>query len=33
MRAGDRAALARAIENDIQQGIDQIRQAQSEGGV
>ncbi|MCZ8335747.1 MAG: GntR family transcriptional regulator [Rhodobacteraceae bacterium] len=33
MRAGDRAGLARAIENDIQQGIDQIRQAQAEGGV
>jgi DNA-binding GntR family transcriptional regulator len=33
MRSGDRAALARAVENDIQQGIDQIRQAQSEGRV
>lgn len=33
MRSGDRAALARAVENDIQQGIDQIRQAQTEGSV
>lgn len=31
MRAGDRLALARAIENDIQQGIDQIRQSQAQG--
>jgi len=33
MRAGDSAALARAIENDIQQGIDQIRQAQAQGEI
>lgn len=33
MRAGDARGLARAIENDIQQGIDQIRQAQSAGGM
>jgi DNA-binding GntR family transcriptional regulator len=33
MRAGDTAALARAIENDIQQGIDQIRQAQAQGEI
>jgi len=33
MRAGDRAALARAVENDIQQGSDQIRQAKAEGSV
>jgi DNA-binding GntR family transcriptional regulator len=33
MRAGDHAALARAIHNDIQQGIDQIRQAQAQGEV
>jgi DNA-binding GntR family transcriptional regulator len=31
MRAGDKLALARAIENDIQQGIDQIRQSQAQG--
>lgn len=33
MRAGDTVALARAIENDIQQGIDQIRQAQAQGEI
>lgn len=33
MRAGDAKALARAIENDIQQGIDQIRQAQEAGEI
>ncbi len=33
MRAGDRAGLARAVENDIQQGIDQIRQAQMLGEI
>ena len=33
MRAGDVKALARAIENDIQQGIDQIRQAQAAGEI
>lgn len=33
MRARDSAALARAIENDIQQGIDQIRQAQAQGEI
>ncbi|MES2845077.1 MAG: GntR family transcriptional regulator [Pseudomonadota bacterium] len=32
MRAGDAAGLARAIENDIQQGIDQIRLAQAQDG-
>ncbi|MEY4982583.1 MAG: hypothetical protein RIR62_849, partial [Pseudomonadota bacterium] len=31
MRAGNKLALARAIENDIQQGIDQIRQSQAQG--
>ncbi|MFZ1470679.1 MAG: GntR family transcriptional regulator [Paracoccaceae bacterium] len=31
MRAGDAAALAAAVQSDIQQGIDQIRQALSEG--
>lgn len=33
MRAGDRMALALAIQNDIQQGIDQIRLAQAQGAV
>ncbi len=33
MRAGDTAALALAIQNDIQQGIDQIRLAQAQGTV
>ncbi|MBC2837375.1 GntR family transcriptional regulator [Paragemmobacter straminiformis] len=33
MRAGDVKGLARAIENDIQQGIDQIRQAQEAGEI
>jgi DNA-binding GntR family transcriptional regulator len=33
MRAGNTAALSRAMENDIQQGIDQIRLAQSQGGI
>ncbi|MES2969347.1 MAG: GntR family transcriptional regulator [Pseudomonadota bacterium] len=32
MRAGDAAGLVRAIENDIQQGIDQIRLAQAQDG-
>ena len=31
MRAGDAAALAAAVEKDIQQGIDQVQQALSEG--
>ena len=33
MRAGDGAALALAIQNDIQQGVDQIRLAQEQGTV
>jgi DNA-binding GntR family transcriptional regulator len=33
MRTGDRMALALAIQNDIQQGIDQIRLAQAQGAV
>lgn len=33
MRAGDAAALALAIQNDIQQGVDQIRLAQEQGKV
>ena len=33
MRAGDTASLALAIQNDIQQGIDQIRLAQAQGAV
>jgi DNA-binding GntR family transcriptional regulator len=32
MRAGDAAALAAAIERDIQQGVDHVRQALAEGG-
>ncbi len=31
MRAGDAKALARAIEADIQQGVDHVRQALAEG--
>jgi DNA-binding GntR family transcriptional regulator len=33
MRAGDARALAAAVEKDIQQGVDQVRQALAEGGV
>lgn len=33
MRAGDGAALARAIANDIEQGVEQIRAAQAQGGM
>lgn len=33
MRAGDAAALALAMQNDIQQGVDQIRLAQEQGKV
>jgi DNA-binding GntR family transcriptional regulator len=33
MRAGDAAGLALAIQNDIQQGVDQIRLAQEQGAV
>lgn len=33
MAAGDTAALSRAIQNDIQQGVDQIRDAQAQGQV
>lgn len=33
MRAGDAAALGRAIERDIQQGLDQVRLALSQGGI
>ena len=33
MRAGDKVALARAIERDIQQGVDQVRAALLGGGI